>query len=79
MNRMCAVVIAGVMTRVQVHLLEARDGNATQPFFNRARRCDGQPQHTYHRSGLHAAEMRPTRGDRLGGNSSLTTRRSCQR
>ena len=79
MDLSCTGVVAGVMTGVKVHFLEARDAGASQSFLARAGRRDGQTQHTHHRSCLHAAELRRAPSDRLGGNSSLPIGRSRER
>ena len=79
MNLACARVVAGVMARVKVDFLKARDAGAPQSLFARARRRYGQAQHTNHRSCLHAPEMRRTPSDGFGGNSSLPIRGSRER
>src|SRR5512135_2470035 len=74
MNLPGAGIVAGVMPRVKINFLKARDTGPTQSFLAGAGRGDGQTQHTDHSGCLHAAEMRCTPGDRLGGDSSLTVR-----
>ena len=78
-DRLRARVVAGVVARVEVDLLEVGDAGAPEPLLARAGRGDGQAEDADDRRRLHAAEARRAPGDRLGGDAALPVRRPGER
>src|ERR1700758_3586988 len=79
MNRVSPWVIAGVVARVEIHLLEARHARTPQSFLARAGGRNRQTQHTNNRRGLYPAKVRRTSGNGLGRYSTLAIRWPCER
>ena len=79
MNRPGARVVAGVVARMEVHLLEARHAGAPQALLARAGGRHGQAQHAHHRRGLYPAKLRRASGDGLGRHPALAIRRARER
>src|SRR3990172_8257280 len=65
MNRARPGIVARVLTRMEVHFLEARGAGAPQSLFARAGRNDGQTEHTHHPGRLYPAETRSPSGARV--------------
>jgi hypothetical protein len=79
MNRPGARVVAGVVARMEVHLLEARHARAPQPLLAGTSGRHGQTEHTHHRRGLYPAKVRLASGNGLGRHPALAIRRARER